>query len=53
VVRVTEFTAEINQAETGIDWSLSATYTLFPNESTYTTTEWTADQKDNFTARRR
>jgi hypothetical protein len=49
VVRVTEFSAEINQAETGIDWSLSATYTLFPNESTYTTTEWTADQKDNFT----
>jgi len=49
VVRVTDFSAEINQAETGIDWSLSATYTLFPNESTYTTTEWTADQKDNFT----
>ncbi len=49
VVRVTDFSAEINQAETGIDWSLSATYTLFPDESTYTTTEWTADQKDNFT----
>jgi hypothetical protein len=49
VVRVTEFNAEINQAETGIDWSLSATYTLFPDESNYTTTEWTADQKDNFT----
>jgi len=49
VVRVTEFSAEINQAETGIDWSLSATYTLFPDESNYTTTEWTADQKDNFT----
>jgi len=48
-VRVTEFTAEINQAETGIDWSLSASYTLFPDESSYTTTDWTAEQRDNFT----
>jgi len=48
-VRVTEFAAEINQAETGIDWSLNATYNLFPDENSYTTTEWMAEQKDEFT----
>ena len=47
-VRVTDFAAEINQAETGIEWTLAATYNLFPNESSYTTTEWQADEKDNF-----
>jgi quinol monooxygenase YgiN len=49
VVRVTEFTAEINQAETGIDWSLSATYTLFPDESNYTITDFQVATRDNFT----
>jgi hypothetical protein len=49
MVRVTEFTAEINQAETGIDWSLSATYTLFPDESNYTITDFQVATRDNFT----
>jgi len=48
-VRVTEFTAEINQAETGIDWQLAATYTLFPDEGDYTTTDWTVTRRDNHT----
>jgi hypothetical protein len=48
VVRVAEFTAEINQAETGIDWSLTASYTVFPNETSYATAEWTAAEKDDF-----
>ncbi len=49
VVRVTEFSAEINQAETGIDWSITGTYTLFPDESDYTLAEVTAAERDNFT----
>lgn len=48
-VRVTEFTAEINQAETGIEWALSAQYTLFPNEAGYATVEYTAQERDPFT----
>lgn len=49
VTRVTEFNAEINQAETELAWTLNATYTIFPSESDYTTTEWTAQEKDPFT----
>jgi hypothetical protein len=48
-VRVTEFNAEVNQAETAIEWSLGATYTIFPNEADYTTTEWTVAVRDNYT----
>ena len=46
VVRVEEFNAKINQAETGVDWSFSASYSLFPNEGGYVTCEFSADQKD-------
>ena len=49
VVRVSEFNAEINQAETALEWTMAATYTIFPSESDYTTTEWTAQQRDNYT----
>ena len=48
-VRVAQFTAEINQAETGIEWSLTASYTLFPAEGSYATVELTAGEKDDFT----
>jgi hypothetical protein len=44
-VRVEDFQAEINQAETGIDWSLSASYTLFPNEGGYATAQFAVDFK--------
>ena len=48
-VRVTECSAEINQAETGLEWSLTASYTLFPDEASYTTSEFSCDEKDPFT----
>ena len=41
VVRVDDSQAQINQAETGIEWSLSASYSLFPNECGYATTDFT------------
>ncbi|MDE2106287.1 MAG: hypothetical protein KGL39_54205, partial [Patescibacteria group bacterium] len=47
VVRVEEFTAKINQAETGIDWNFTASYSLFPNEGGYVTCEFTADQRQD------
>jgi len=50
VVRVDEFRANINQAISGIDWTMTASYTLFPNESGYATCEWTATPRtDNET----
>ena len=43
----TIFRRKINQAETGIEWSLSASYSLFPNEGGYATAEYTvADRQD-------
>ncbi|MDE2105435.1 MAG: hypothetical protein KGL39_49870, partial [Patescibacteria group bacterium] len=38
-VRVESFEAKINQAETGIDWTLSASWSAFPNEGGYVTCE--------------
>ena len=49
MVRVNSFTAEINQAETGIDWSLAADYILFPNLASYATATYTITERDNFT----
>jgi hypothetical protein len=46
-VRVEDFQAEINQAETGIEWSLSATYSLFPNEGGYATAEYTVNDRED------
>jgi len=46
-VRVEDFQAEINQAETGIDWSLSASYSLFPNEGGYATAEYTVNDRED------
>lgn len=47
VVRVENFKAEINQAITGIDWSLSAIWTNFPNETGYATTEYSVATRDS------
>jgi hypothetical protein len=47
VVRVEEFNAKINQAETGVDWSFTASYSLFPNEGGYVTCEFSAEEKDD------
>jgi hypothetical protein len=46
-VRVEDFSAKINQAETGIDWTLSASYSSFPNEGGYATMEFTVDQRQD------
>ena len=43
VVRVSDFLAHINQAETGIDWSFQAAWSMFPNEAGYATAEFSAD----------
>jgi hypothetical protein len=47
VVRVDEFTAKINQAITGIDWSISVSYSLFPNEPGYATVEFNVSNREN------
>jgi len=41
VVRVEDFSCDINDASDAIDWSLSATYTHFPNEAGYALAEFT------------
>jgi hypothetical protein len=48
-VRVEEFTAEIDQLHYAVNWSFSASYTLFPDESNFATVEYQADQKDQNT----
>lgn len=50
VVRIDEFVAHINQAETGIDWAFTASYSLFPNEGGYATAEFTAEQREDVEA---
>lgn len=45
VVRVDDLQADINQAETGIDWSLSASWSLFPNEAGYATADFAVDAR--------
>ena len=47
VVRMEEFSAKVNQAETGVDWSFTASYSMFPNEGGYATCEFTADLRDD------
>lgn len=46
VVRVESLKCEINQAETGVDWSFSAGYSQFPDENGYATAEFTASVRD-------
>jgi hypothetical protein len=47
VVRIEDFIAHVNQAETGIDWAFSASYSLFPNEGGYVTCEFAADTRSD------
>ncbi len=47
VVRVESFVAEIDQAITRIEWSLSASYSQFPNEAGYATVELQVAQREN------
>ena len=47
VVRMDDLKAEINQALTGIDWSFTAIYSNFPNESGYATSEFSVTQTSN------
>ncbi len=47
LVRVEEFTAELDQLANAINFSFTASYTLFPDEADYATVEYTVDQKDN------
>ena len=47
VVRVDELIARINQAETGVDWSFGASYSIFPNEGGYATASFTAEVRDD------
>lgn len=46
VVRVEDFTAEVNQAVNGVEWSLTCSFTRFPNESNYATADFTATTRD-------
>jgi hypothetical protein len=45
VVRVDDFRAEVNQEETGVDWTLTASYSRFPSEGGYCTTEFNVSQR--------
>jgi hypothetical protein len=45
VVRVDDFKAEVNQEETGVDWTLTASYSRFPNEGGYATVEFNVSQR--------
>lgn len=47
VGRVENLKAEINQALTGIDWSFTMIYSLFPNESGYATADYVSDVTTN------
>ena len=47
VVRIETFKAEINQALTGIEWSLTAVYSSFPSDAGYATVEFTVAQRDS------
>ena len=46
-VRITDFKADVNQAIAQIEYSFSATYTLFPDEENYATVEATIAETDN------
>jgi hypothetical protein len=41
IVRIDEFDCDIDQARNEIPWSLTATFTRFPDEDTYATAEFT------------
>lgn len=45
-VRIETFNAEVDQAKDVINWSLTASYTLFPNEDGYVTVEFEAGVRE-------
>jgi hypothetical protein len=47
VVRVLDFNADINRVKNCIEWSLSASFTRFPNESDYALCEFTLATREN------
>lgn len=47
VVRITQFIPKIDQMQTAIDWSLTAEFTLHPNEAGYSMAEYTASSARN------
>ena len=48
VIRIVSFTAEINQAETGIDWAISGTLHIVSDETSYAVANYTCAEKDPF-----
>lgn len=46
-VRIEDFQAEVNQQLNGIEWSMSAVYSLFPNEAGMATAEYSAEQAED------
>jgi len=46
-VRVEDFQVEIDQFETGLEWTLAASYSLFPSEGGYATAEFTINARAN------
>jgi hypothetical protein len=48
-IRIESFEADVDQAANAIAFSFTAGYTLFPNEASYATAEFNAEQKDGQT----
>ena len=48
-IRVTEFRAEVDQPNHCINWSLTASYTVFPNEADYAFVEVRIVRRENLT----
>ena len=46
VVRIESFHAELNQSVTGVDWTMSCGFSLFPNEGGYATAEFTVETRE-------
>lgn len=47
VIRITEFTAEVDQPANYIGWSLAATFTIYPDLADYAVIEVTIQQREN------
>lgn len=47
VVRVSAFEAHINQAVNGIEWSMTADWTEFPNEATYAAADFRVERSED------
>lgn len=47
VARIEEFDAQVNDASSAIDWTLSASYTNFPNETGYALAEYEISTNEN------